>query len=274
MQEILHSLGLHHQIASHGIVVREGAFWFQRKGTGLERSQVGPGMSAITNYPYYVSAHQGHTESVFIDDLHSHGISVDRPVSFVDYKESGILEYPLTAYLKNSISGMAERVSTKYILGCDGAGSRVRAVLGIGSAINESRFSWAVADTCVKSDFPDIRRRCTIQTENGNLMLIPQANKGLRIYTLLSEENVATLSVSQFEGKGSAFTNEKTLVGIVESRLKILLKPYNIQITKVIWSSMYHVAQRIADSYTSPQNRVFILGDACHTHSASAAQGK
>lgn len=252
----------------------EGAFWFQRKGSGLERAEVGPEVVATTSYPYMISVHQGHTESAFIDDLHSRGISVDRNVSFVDYKETGRLEYPLTAYLKNSVSGVVEKVSAKYILGCDGAGSRVRAILGIGSAIKESRFSWAVADTFVKSDFPDIRRRCSIRTENGNLMLIPQANKGLRIYTLLSEEDVATLSASKYEGKGSAFTNEITLIGIVESRARKILKPYNIKFTKVTWSSMYHVAQRIADSYTDAQNRVFILGDACHTHSASAAQGE
>lgn len=259
---------------SKGNVIWEGAFWFQRKGSELKRSQVGPEITAATNYPYTLSVHQGHTESAFIDELHSCGISVDRSVGFVDYEESGNLEYPLTVYLKNSISGVVEKVLTKYILGCDGARSRVRGVLGIGSAINESRFSWAVADTCVKSDFPDIRRRCTIRTENGNLMIVPQANKGLRIYTLLSEEDVATLSASKFEGKGSTFTNEKTLLGIVQTRVQTIMKPYSVQITKVTWCSMYQVAQRIADSYVDPQIRVFLLGDACHTHSSSAAQGK
>lgn len=255
-------------------MIWEIALWFQRKGSGLERGHVDPEITAATNYPWPLSVHQGHTESAFIDDLNSRGISVDRAVTFVDYEENGKSEYPLTAYLKRSVSGVIEKVSTKYILGCDGAGSRVRALLGIGSAINESRIAWAVADTCVKSDFPDVRRRCFIRTENGNLMLVPQANKGLRIYTLLSEEDLATLSASKYEGKGSAFTNEKTLVGIVESRVQTLLKPYKIQITKVTWCSMYQVAQRIADAYTGAQNRIFILGDACHTHSSAAAQGK
>lgn len=266
-------MGLKHRLESKGCAIWEGAFWNQRKGSGLERSQVGPEITAATNYPYAISVHQGHTESLFIEDLHSRGFSVDRAVSFVDFKESGKPEYPLIAYLKNLVSGVVEKVPTKYILGCDGAGSKVRAVLGIGSAINESQFSWAVADTCAKSNFPDIRRRCSIRTENGNLMLIPQINKGLRIYTLLSEKDLATLSASKYEGKGPAFTNDNTLVGIVESRVQKILKPYHIQITKVTWSSTYYVAQRIADSYTGSQNRVFILGDACHTHSTSAAQG-
>lgn len=192
----------------------------------------------------------------------------------MDYEESGHPEYPLTAYLKNSGPGVVEKVSTKYILGCDGAGSTVRSLLGIGSAIKESRYSWAVADTRVKSNFPDIRRRSIIRTENGNLMFIPQVNKGLRIYSLLSEEDVAILSASKYEGKGSAFTNAKTLFGLIESRTQALLKPYKIQFTDVSWSSMYHVTQRIADSYADAKNRIYILGDACHTHSSSAAQGK
>lgn len=34
----------------------------------------------------------------------------------------------------------------------------------------------------------------------------------------------------------------------------------------------YHIGQRLTESFT-PNNRVFLAGDACHTHSPKAGQG-
>jgi len=45
-----------------------------------------------------------------------------------------------------------------------------------------------------------------------------------------------------------------------------------MNITEVDWISRYSVAQRIVESFTDKRN-VFLLGDACHTHSPKAAQG-
>ena len=60
-----------------------------------------------------------------------------------------------------------------------------------------------------------------------------------------------------------------------------VLRPYTLEGRDVAWSSVYEVGQRVSDRFDDvPQAqagsrlpRVFIAGDACHTHSAKAGQG-
>ena len=103
---------------------------------------------------------------MFIEDLTSRGISVDRPVAYIDHTNSGNGEYPLKAHLKDWISGMTEEVLVKYILGCDGAVSAIRQHLSIESSVHQTNDSWAVADVYCKTNFPDARRRCAIRWES------------------------------------------------------------------------------------------------------------
>ncbi|CAF9942513.1 hypothetical protein IMSHALPRED_003856 [Imshaugia aleurites] len=272
--EIMHSLGFQHILAKHGTALTETSFWMGTK-CGLQRSKRSPEPEVIDATPYrYVTAmHQGHTESMFIEDLASRGISVDRSVAYVDHINSGSGEYPLKTHLKNWISGMTEEVPVKYILGCDGGRSAVRQRLAIESSIHHTNDTWAVADVWAKTNFPDVRRRSNIRTEQGSLMLIPLPNSGVRVYTLLTKEEDETLLKSRYDGVGDERTNNETVIGMLTKRAKSVLKPYEIEITKVDWVSRYLVAQRITNSFAEEGDHVFILGDACHTHSPKAAQG-
>ena len=272
--EIMHSLGFQHFLATRGHRFDETSFWFGTK-SGLRRSDKSPEYEAIhaTPYPFITCMHQGHTETMFSEDLASRGLFVERPHEYIDHTNSGSGEYPLKAHLKNWISGMTEEVPVKYILGCDGARSAVRNQVAVESSIRQTNDSWAVADVYAKTDFPDIRRRCNIRTEHGNIMLIPWVNNGNRVYTLLTKEEDEMLRQSKYDGVGEKRTNDQTVIGILTQRAKSVLKPYNFDIVRVEWISRYIVAQRISNSFAEEGDRVFILGDACHTHSPKAAQG-
>src|SRR5690606_21078095 len=60
-----------------------------------------------------------------------------------------------------------------------------------------------------------------------------------------------------------------------------VLHPYKLDVKDVVWFSVYEVGQRLTDRFDdvpaeqveSRTPRVFIAGDACHTHSAKAGQG-
>ena len=60
-----------------------------------------------------------------------------------------------------------------------------------------------------------------------------------------------------------------------------MLRPYTLDVRDVAWFAVYQVGQRVTDRFDDvPQDetgsrlpRVFIAGDACHTHSAKAGQG-
>jgi len=49
---------------------------------------------------------------------------------------------------------------------------------------------------------------------------------------------------------------------------KRILKPYTMDWESVVWHSNYPIGQGIAERYTLDE-RVFLGGDACHTHSVS-----
>ena len=60
-----------------------------------------------------------------------------------------------------------------------------------------------------------------------------------------------------------------------------ILHPYTLEVKEVAWWSVYEIGQRICDKYDDVAQedvairlpRVFIAGDACHTHSPKAGQG-
>ncbi|MCZ4135819.1 phenol 2-monooxygenase, partial [Escherichia coli] len=60
-----------------------------------------------------------------------------------------------------------------------------------------------------------------------------------------------------------------------------IIHPYSLDVKEIAWWSVYEVGQRVAarfddlDANAAPDAspRIFIAGDACHTHSAKAGQG-
>lgn len=51
-----------------------------------------------------------------------------------------------------------------------------------------------------------------------------------------------------------------------------IFSPYALDIADTLWWSAYSIGQRRADFFTK-DHRVFLTGDACHTHSPKAGQG-
>lgn len=61
-------------------------------------------------------------------------------------------------------------------------------------------------------------------------------------------------------------------------RANEILHPYTLDVQEVAWHSVYEVGHRVTDGFddahgTDRLPRVFLTGDACHTHSAKAGQG-
>lgn len=181
-------------------------------------------------------------------------------------------EYPVAVRLAR-VTGAgleAERiVRAKYVCGCDGAHSQVRHALGLRMEGDLANHAWGVMDALAVTDFPDIRTKCSIQSEEGNILLIPREGGYLfRMYVDLGEVP---------EG-GAGDIRATTLENIIE-RANAILHPYTLDVRNVAWHSVYEVGHRLTNRFDdgdddSPETpRVFIAGDACHTHSAKAGQG-
>ncbi|KAF8754572.1 MATE efflux family protein [Rhizoctonia solani] len=175
-------------------------------------------------------------------------------------------DYPVTACLQHP-DGKTETVKAKYLLGCDGAHSWVRTQLGIEMVGETSDQVWGVVDAYIDTDFPDVRALTVFDNNGRHAVLIPRENDMVRFTIQVSESDV---SVNSETGR-----IDRTKIGVerILQLVKGLMKPYRVDFKRVDWSGVYVIGQRLASRYQDQSGRIFILGDACHTHSPHAGQG-
>ncbi len=188
--------------------------------------------------------------------------------------DEGAADYPVTVRLERTgpgHEGQPETVRARYVVGCDGARSEVRRSIGLRLSGDSANQAWGVMDVLAVTDFPDIRFKSAVHSAHGSLLVIPREGDYLvRLYVemdkLAEDERVAERGI--------------TLERLVAAARRIL-HPYELAVKEVPWWSVYEIGQRICDRYDdllaqasgARQPRVFIAGDACHTHSPKAGQG-
>jgi phenol 2-monooxygenase len=116
---------------------------------------------------------------------------------------------------------------------------------------------WGVMDVYPRTDFPDIRKKAVIHADAGNLLIIPREGDSLvRFYIELP----AGTKVKDVSAES------------LQAQARKIFSPYRMEIAETAWWSAYAIGQRRADFFTK-SHRVFLTGDACHTHSPKAGQG-
>ena len=199
----------------------------------------------------------------------------DYGYEFVGLEVNDEAEYPVTVTLLHTAGpreGTERTVKAKYVVGADGARSKVRSAIGCTLAGDSANHAWGVMDVLASTDFPDIRTKCAIQSSNGGSILhIPREGGHLfRMYV--------DLGVVPEDDNGAV---RKTTIDEIIAKANAILHPYTLDVRNVAWHSVYEVGHRLTDRFDDvrPEDlgtrtpRVFITGDACHTHSAKAGQG-
>lgn len=199
----------------------------------------------------------------------------DYGIEFVDLTIDDSHEYPVAArikYIAGPRTGEVRTVRAKYLVGGDGARSNVRAALGHKLEGDASLHAWGVIDVLCNTDFPDFQVKCSIQSHTaGNILLIPREGGYLsRLYVDLGNLD-----------ENDAGEIRNTSLDEIIRRANAILHPYTLDVKSIAWWSVYEVAHRVttgfdnvpADLVGQQHPRAFIMGDACHTHSAKAGQG-
>jgi phenol 2-monooxygenase len=165
--------------------------------------------------------------------------------------------------------GEVETVSARFVVGCDGARSVVRRSLDLALRGDSANQAWGVMDVLAVTDFPDIRLKTVIQSaHHGSALIIPREGGYLfRIYIELDKlaetQRVASLNI----------TSDR----LVDAARRIL-HPYSFEVKEIAWWSVYEIGQRLCDRFDDVPDdlaadilpRVFVAGDACHTHGPKA----
>jgi len=182
--------------------------------------------------------------------------------------------YPVTARLERldaAHEGQIETIRARYVVGCDGARSTVRKSIGRALHGDSANHAWGVMDVLAVTDFPDIRFKSLIQSaSDGSIIVIPREGGYLvRLYIELDKLDA-----------GERVSNRNITADDLVAAARRILKPHTLDVKEIPWWSVYEIGQRLCDKFddvpeddTERLPRVFIAGDACHTHSPKAGQG-
>ncbi|WP_307220589.1 FAD-dependent monooxygenase [Microbacterium sp. SORGH_AS_0888] len=235
----------------------------------VRRSRTADYAFDISEFPHLI-VNQARVLDYFAEAA-AHGparIVPDYGVEFLGLQRDDTQSFPLAVRLREA-SGSERVVRARYVVGCDGARSAVRTAIGRHHVGDVSQHAWGVMDVVVETDFPDWRIKCAINADAGNILHIPREGGYLsRMYIDLGE--VAADDDHRVR---------QTPIEEIVRRANEILHPYSIEVRDVAWHSVYEVGHRVTDRFddmaddASLAPRVFLTGDACHTHSAKAGQG-
>ncbi|KAF8972769.1 FAD binding domain-containing protein [Flammula alnicola] len=270
------SYGLADRLLKEGNQLHVAAFYNPSTNGGIELTDRVPDVTAPTaRYPFELTLHQGEIEAIFLDSMRDFGVEVNRPVVPISIElsdDESVLDdlnaHAVRVVLQHGArkEGETEIVHAKYVIGADGAHSWVRKSLDIAMVGEQTNYIWGVVDLTPDTDFPDIRNRTAIHSHNGSCMIIPREGDKVRLYIQLDAKSGLLTSNGRID-KSKAQPSQ--LLEIARKSLH----PYSIQTPEMFeWWTIYIIGQRVASKF-SVRDRVFIVGDACHTHSPKAGQG-
>jgi phenol 2-monooxygenase len=277
--ETFQAFGFAERIAAEAYRITEMAFWKpdpQDPHRIVRTARPPDDDRGVSEFPHLI-VNQARVLDYFLETA-ANGPARIRPdygYELVDLKVADDGDRPVTVtlrYTAGPLEGHERTVRARYVVGCDGAHSTVRRAIGCTALGDKANHAWGVMDVLAVTDFPDVRTKCAIQShDGGSILLIPREGGYLvRWYVDLGE----------VPPEGSAAVKDTPLDEVI-ARANAIIHPYTLDVRDVPWHSVYEVGHRVTDRFDdvpvelagTRTPRVFIAGDACHTHSAKAGQG-
>lgn len=269
--EMFEAFGFAEKVVREAYQVNEVAFWRPAEGgSGLTRvDRIEDVEDDLSEMPHLI-LNQARVHDFYLEVMRKspQRLTPNYNRELVSLTRTDDPDYPVTAvFACLNDDGATETIRAKYVVGCDGARSAVRRSLGVDLKGEAARQLWGVMDVLAITDFPDIRLKAAIQSENdGSILIIPrEGGYMVRLY----------IELDALAGDERAADRNVTPEMLIEKARRIL-SPYALEVKEVAWWSAYEIGQRVCDVFddrASGPPRIFIAGDACHTHSPKAGQG-
>jgi 2-polyprenyl-6-methoxyphenol hydroxylase-like FAD-dependent oxidoreductase len=206
--------------------------------------------STLTRYPFLEILPQDEHEELLSERLAQTGGLVERSTELIGLRAgAGAVE----ARLRRP-DGREEHYEAAYLVGCDGARSRVRELLQVGFPGGTYPQVFYVAD--IQGAGTACNGELHVDLDEADFVAVfPLAGAGRArlIGTVRGERAAHAESLSFADVQGRA------------------LRSLGLQVEHVHWFSTYHVHHRVAAHFRS--GRVFLAGDAAHIHSPAGGQG-
>ena len=275
--EMFEAFGMGAKLTREAYWVNETVFWRPSpddRSRIMRTGRVQDTEDGLSEFPHVI-VNQARMQDYLLDYMRKSPTRMepDYGVEFLCLEIDAEGAYPVRATVRQVANGTEHSIRAKYVVGCDGARSLVRQSIGGEPRGDYANHAWGVMDMLAVTDFPDIRLKAAIQSaEEGNILLIPREGGYLvRLYVDLGDVD---------PNDRGAVRAQCTPEKVIEIARRVL-RPYTLDVQNIVWFSVYEVGQRVTDRFDdvpsiqagSREPRVFIAGDACHTHSAKAGQG-
>ncbi|SEO22468.1 phenol 2-monooxygenase [Paracoccus alcaliphilus] len=275
--EMFNAFGFADRVAREAYWVNETTFWKPGEDRQIVRhGRIPDTEEGLSEFPHVI-LNQARVHDFYLERMRNAPgrLAPDYNTRIVGLTVPEDPAAPITVRLQPINATGEDRVDTvraRYVVGCDGARSVVRHAIGRELSGDSANQAWGVMDILAYTDVPDIRLKSAIHSaDQGNILIIPREGGYLvRLYVELdkfaADERVASKNI--------------TIEQLVAAAQRIL-HPYKLDVKRVAWWSVYEIGQRLSDKFDDVpmgleahrQPRVFIAGDACHTHSPKAGQG-
>jgi 2-polyprenyl-6-methoxyphenol hydroxylase-like FAD-dependent oxidoreductase len=201
-------------------------------------------------YPYVLMLPQHETEKMLTEHLQSQGRTIEWQTELINVTQD---EQGVEAVLRHS-DGQEEHIRVGWLVGCDGAHSTVRHLLGLNFAGTTFEQSFAVGNV-----------RLTWELSYDEIFAFVHRGNFIAYFAMADGRHRVVIAYEL----DKAPTGEVTLE---EIQLAIdTCGPHGARASDPADLTRFHVNQRRAEHYRS--GRIFLAGDAAHIHSPIGAQG-
>jgi len=242
--EMWHSMGFLDEALRRGIKVHSTSLYSDNKLLNQIRFDL-----INSEYNFMLALPQAHTEQLLLEQLQQKDAKVNWNTELVKLDQ-----FPDYVIAQIKTDAEISEIKAKWVIGCDGYRSSVREFSGLTRACHDLPLHFLMVDAEVSGDV-NVDSINILFHDNGMIFMIPMRDN-VRVVVEISEDE--------------KYKNQKTCEP--EIFKEILKERYpGINIGRVDWSSAFYIHECLADSYR--KGRVFIAGDAAHTHSPMGGQG-
>jgi 2-polyprenyl-6-methoxyphenol hydroxylase-like FAD-dependent oxidoreductase len=249
--EVLRPLGVVDEVLARADTSAAADNHAGRRIVSVQLGEVGMGGTA---FPHLTMVRQRDVEVVLEGSLRRHGVQVEWGSPLVALSDCGGDAVHATV---RSASGV-EDVVARFVVGCDGTASTVRGLLGI---------AWPGRYYPVEVVLADVELSGAVRP--GRLQ-VAVGSQGLVFVFAAGEGAPWRLLATRERRPGTPGLGEEP-VPLEELQALVERGGLGASVDRVAWSSRIPLQHRLARRFAS--GRVFLAGDAAHTHSPAAAQG-
>jgi 2-polyprenyl-6-methoxyphenol hydroxylase-like FAD-dependent oxidoreductase len=244
--EIFSDLGIIEEILAQGVKVlgmsqyANGARFMHSSGGELD-----------SPYPFAVMLEQCRTEAALERLLRNLGVEVERETELIELSQRP----DRVAATIRGADGRETVVETPWLIGCDGAHSRVRHLNHIHFPGEEDTRQYLIADVLMQTGLAH-DEVYSFLSDDGMLLFFPLPNQRWLIAADVSAHH-------------DGATEQPTLPEV--QRLVERRGPGGISLSEPRWLTWFRINYRAAHHYR--HGRIFLAGDSSHIHSPFGGQG-